>query len=181
MWENREFRIRIEENTMKEYERVMLTSGECSLFMPMGFMSEDGGETVCYNCSGFTPLSNFRIEKTEDVLYILERTLLILERSVEFLITPSKIWLSTDTVFYNKDTGEVKIAYVPSEGKEGSLRRNIVTFLIEIKCDVQDDHKSYINKIAKCICSGNYYIRDIINKIGIYRREIYTTERKQGA
>ena len=38
MWDNREFRIRLEENTMKEYERVMLTSGECSLFMPMGFI-----------------------------------------------------------------------------------------------------------------------------------------------
>ena len=181
MWDNREFRIRLEENTMKEYERVMLTSGECSLFMPMGFMSEDGGETVCYNCSGFTPLSSFRIEKTEDVLYILERTLLILERSVEFLITPAKICLSEDTVFYNKETGEVKIAYIPAENSGEGWRRNIVTFLIQIKKDVRDENIEYINRIARCICSRNYYIRDIINKIGLYRREIYAEGQGKGA
>ncbi len=178
MWDNREFRIKLEENTMKEYERVMLTSGECNLFMPMGFMSEDGGETVCYNCSGFTPLSSFRIERTEDVLYILERTLLILERSVEFLITPAKIKLSAETVFFNRETGEVKIAYVPG-ANSSSLRRNIVSFLLEIKGDVRDGHSAYISRIAKHICSRDCYIRDIINRIGIYRREIYEMERRK--
>ena len=44
MWENKDFRVRLEENTMRNFEKIMLTSGECSLFMPMGFMNEKGGE-----------------------------------------------------------------------------------------------------------------------------------------
>ena len=49
MWNNKEFRIRLEEDTMRDYERVMLTSGECNFFMPMGFMGEDEGEVVYYD------------------------------------------------------------------------------------------------------------------------------------
>ena len=40
MWENREFSIRLEENTFRDYEKIMLSSGECGYFMPMGFMGE---------------------------------------------------------------------------------------------------------------------------------------------
>ena len=35
MWENREFSIRLEENTFRDYEKIMLSSGECGYFMPM--------------------------------------------------------------------------------------------------------------------------------------------------
>ena len=30
MWENKEFRIRLEENSMKDFEKIMLTSGAVS-------------------------------------------------------------------------------------------------------------------------------------------------------
>ena len=180
MWENREFRIKLEENTMRDFERIILTSGNCNLFMPMGFMSEEGGETVCYDCSGFAPLSSYRIERTEDVLYILERTLLILGKSVEYLITPAKVKLTAETVFHNKETGEVKIAYVPLDGRRNSLRRNIVAFIGQLKCDVCDGYDEYLDKLAGYIYYNNYYIKDIVNKIGLFKRELYELQRKTG-
>lgn len=173
MWDNREFKIRLEENTMRDFERVMLTSGECSLFMPMGFMGEDDGEVVFYDCSGFAPLSSYQIEKTEDALYILEKIMIILGQAVEYLITPSKVTLSTDTVFYNKDTGQVKIAYVPLSGDQNSLRKNIIAFMAQLKEDICDGKAEYLNQVAKYIYYHNYYIRDIVNKIGLYKRELY--------
>lgn len=51
---------------------------------------------------------------------------------MEYLITPANITLTTDTVFYSKETGEVKIAYVPVEG-EADLRKNIIRFLLQLK------------------------------------------------
>ena len=84
-------------------------------------------------------------------------------------------------MFYNKETGEVKIAYVPVENSSEALRKNIVKFLLDIKADVKDDRGGYIGRIAKHICSSNYYIRDIINKIGIYRREIYILNSRKNA
>ena len=71
MWDNKEYSLRLKENSVLDFEKIMLTSGECSLFMPMGFMTADEGETVCYDCSGFIPLSRYQIEKTDDALYIM--------------------------------------------------------------------------------------------------------------
>ena len=42
MWENKEFKVKLEENAIRDFEKIMLTSGECSIFMPMGFISENG-------------------------------------------------------------------------------------------------------------------------------------------
>jgi len=179
MWNNREFRIRLEENTMRHYERVMLTSGECNFFMPMGFMGEDSGEVVCYDCSGFAPISSYRIEKTEDALFILEAVLLIIGKSVEYLITPSRITVTADTVFYNKETGQVKIAYVPMRGKNIDLRRNLAIFIRQLKRDVCDGKERYLVEAARYILCNNYYIREMVNKVGVFKRQIYS-EAKSG-
>lgn len=173
MWNNREYRIRLEENTMRDYERIMLTSGECNFFMPMGFMGEESGEIVCYDCSGFAPISSYRIEKTEDALYILECVLLIVGKSVEYLITPSRITVNSDTVFYNKETGQVKIAYVPAAVKQVSLRRNLAAFIGQLKTDICDGNEKYLTEAARYILYHNYYIREMVNKIGAFKRQLY--------
>ena len=87
MWENSEFKVEFSKCDMKEFERVMLSSGQCSFFMPMGFMGSENGEAICYDCSGFSPLSMYRIERTEDALYLLEQVLLILGKAVEYLLS----------------------------------------------------------------------------------------------
>lgn len=178
MWNNSEFRVRLGEDTMRDYERVMLTSGECSFFMPMGFMSEDEGEVVCYDCSGFAPIRSYRIEKTEDALYILERVLLIVGKSIEYLITPAKITINADTVFYNKDTGEVKIAYVPVQTKRMSLRRNLALFIGQLKTDICDGKEQYLVEAARYILYHNYYIREMVNKIGVFKRQLYSEKQQ---
>ena len=178
MWENREFRIRLEENTFRDYEKIMLSSGECSYFMPMGFMGEEGMEVVRYDCSGFAPLSSYRVEKTDDALYILESILLIVGRSIEYLITPARITITTDTVFYNKETSQVKIAYVPAAGENISIRRNLVSFIRQLKEDICDGNEKYLDEAEKFIMYHNYYIREMVNKVGLFKRQLYT-ESKQ--
>lgn len=178
MWENREFSIRLEENTFRDYEKIMLSSGECSYFMPMGFMGEEGMEVVRYDCSGFAPLSSYRVEKTDDALYILESILLIVGRSIEYLITPARITITTDTVFYNKETSQVKIAYVPAAGENISIRRNLVSFIRQLKEDICDGNEKYLDEAEKFIMYHNYYIREMVNKVGLFKRQLYT-ESKQ--
>lgn len=178
MWNNSEFKIRLEENTMRDYERIMLSSGKCNFFMPMGFMGDDDGEVVSYDCSGFAPLSNYRIEKTEDALYILECVLMIVGKSVEFLITPARITINVDTVFYNKDTGQVKIAYVPISENRASVRRSLAFFIEQLKADIRDGNENYLNEASRYIMYHNYYIREMVNKIGLFKRQLYM-ENKQ--
>ncbi len=174
MWDNREFSIKVQENTFRDYEKIMLTSGECSFFMPMGFMGEAEGETVCYDCSGFAPLSSYRVERTDDALYILECVLMIVGKSVEYLITPARITVTEDTVFYNKETGQVKIAYVPLSGDKISIRNNLAVFIKQLKANICDGHEKYLDEALKFIMYHNYYIREMVNKIGLFKRQLYT-------
>lgn len=173
MWNNSEFRLTLEENTFRDYEKIMLTSGDCSCFMPMVFIGEDGEEVVCYDCSGFAPLSSYRVEKTDDALYILECVFLLVGRSVEYLITPAKITISTDTVFYNKETGQVKMAYVPTKDESTSIRNNLAQFAEQLKEDICDGKQEYLDNVIKFITYHNYYIREMVNKIGLFKRQLY--------
>lgn len=174
MWENKEFRVRLEENSMRDYERIMLTSGECGFFMPMGFIGEEGGEVACYDCSGFAPLSSYSIEKTEDALYILESVLLIVGKSVEYLISPAKITVTEDTVFYNKETGQVKIAYIPVIGENISMRSNLSAFIDQLSQNICDGKGHYLLESKKYIMHHNYYIREMVNKVGLFKRQLYS-------
>lgn len=176
MWNNNGYSLKLKENSVLDFEKIMLTSGECSLFMPMGFLSADEGETVCYDCSGFVPLSRYQIDRTDDALYILENILLILNRTVEYLLDPSKVTLNTDTVFYNKETGEVKITYVPLCSEKTDLRKNLVGFIGQLKRDVNDVYSDYLMQTAKYIYYYNYNMTDVVNKIGVFRREIFVKE-----
>ncbi|MFQ7474102.1 MAG: DUF6382 domain-containing protein, partial [Anaerovoracaceae bacterium] len=173
MWDNREFKVELNENSVRDFEKIMLMSGQCSFFMPMGFMGSEKGETVYYDCSGFAPLSRYRIERTEDALYILEKTLIILGKSVEYFITPAKITLNTNTIFYNKDTGEIKVTYVPERREKVNLRKNIVKFINQLKTDICDGNEEYLDRAIKYVYYNNYYIKDMVNKIGIFKRQIY--------
>ncbi len=182
MWEDKGFKLRLEGGSLAEYEKVMLSSGQCEFFMPMGFIASDEGQMACYDCSGFCPLSSYRIERTEDALYLLERTMIILGNAVQYFISPAKVTLTTDTVFYNKDTGQVKIAYVPVTEGSPDLRRNLTSFIDQLKVDIRDGRRDYLDETVEYIYYKNYYISDIITKVALMKRQIYAEDaEKRGA
>lgn len=173
MWNSMDFKTEIKKESIADFEKIMLSSGQCRFFMPMGFMASGEGEMVRYDCSGFAPLSRYRIERTDDALYLLEQVLIILGSSIEYFIAPWKITLDTGTVFYNKETGEVKMAYVPVSERKHNLRKNIAVFIEQLKREIKDGNARYLDMTIKYIYYNNYSIRDIINKIGMFRRQIY--------
>lgn len=174
MWENNDYKMCMREESILDFERVMLSSGECSYLIPMLFIGETDKLTAYYDCRGFIPLSKYKVEKTADALYIMEKVLLIMSNVVEYLITPSKVMLTTETVFYDTDSGEIKIAYVPVDDDQDSLRRNLITIIAQLKADICDDYGEYLNRLANLVYSNNYHLRDLVNKLGLIRRELYS-------
>lgn len=172
MWED-EYKITFQENAIHDYERIMLTSGECDYLIPMVFIGENGKETAYYNCSGFAALDTYSIEKTDDALFVLEKVLLILGHVAEYLITPAKVTLNSKTIFYRQESGEIKIAYVPIIGENISLRRNLLKFISQLKTEIKDEHVGYLDQIARSIHYGHYRIHDIVSQTGQLRRELY--------
>lgn len=173
MWENNEYKLCFREDSILDFERVMLSSGECSHLIPMLFISADDRQVAYYDCKGFAPLSKYRVDRTDDALFILERVLIILGSAIEHLITPAKIFLSTDTVFYNPESGDIKIAYVPVSEVPAGTSKNLLRLIAQLKADVTDDHKEFLDRFAVIVHDNTYHIRDLTNKVGLLRRELY--------
>ena len=173
MWENNEYRLCFREDSILDFERAMLSSGECSYLLPMLFVSGDSKHVAYYNCNGFVPLSRYRVDRTEDALFILERVLIILSCAIEYLITPAKISLSTDTVFFNAETGDIKIAYVPVQEVPAGSSKNLLRFIAQLKAEVTDGYKDYLDRFAGLVYGNNYHLRELTDRMGLLRRELY--------
>ncbi len=163
------FRVELKEGAIKEYEKVILSEVN-DIFMPMGFVCFDEGELVTYNCSGYSSLSQCNIREVLEALEILERTFMLVSRASEYLISPNRITLSMETIFYDRETRQVRIAYLPVESETATLRENMSSFITEIKGNLQDSGKIYMDKVKTQMEENNYYIQDLINIIGDIRR-----------
>lgn len=173
---NNDFKLRLNDGSIKEFEKVVLSSGICELFMPMGFVRLEDGELVSYNCSGYTSLRQCNIGEAKEAFEILEKTLLLVNRAGEYLITPGKITLNMDTIFYNRKTKQVRIAYVPAEESKMSLRENVAEFFTQMEEKLKDTEKIHLEEVKKKMEEQNYYIGDLINIIGEMRRKLYMPE-----
>ena len=173
MWENNEYKICFREDSILDFERVMLQSGECAHLLPMLFVSGNSQHVAYYDCRGFVPLSRYRVDRTEDALFILERVLIILSSAIEYLITPAKISLSTDTVFFNAETGEIKIAYVPVNEVPAGACKNLLRFIAQLKSEVTDCYRGYLDRFAAVVYTNSYHLRELTDRMGLLRRELY--------
>lgn len=168
---NNDFRLELKEGAIRDYEKVILSDID-DIFIPMGFVSTAEGELVTYNCSGYSALRQCRITEVLEALEILERTFILVSRAGEYLISPSKIMLSVDTIFYEKETKEVKIAYVPIEDEHMTLRENLSEFIGEMEDRIPGTGKPYLQTVKNKVEENNYYIQDLINVIGEIRRSV---------
>lgn len=170
--QNKDFKLRLKEGSVKEFEKIVLSSGLCELFMPMGFVSCEDGEIVSYNCSGYTALRHCGLKDVRQALEILEKTFLLVSKAGEYLITPSRIMLTLDTIFYDRRTKQVRVAYVPMPRDRMNLQENMMTFIGEVGRQLPGKKQEYLEKVKKQIKENNYYIKDIIHLIGELKRKI---------
>ncbi len=173
--QNQNFRVRLKEGSIKEFEKIVLSSGMCELFMPMGFVSCEDGELVSYHCSGYLTLRQCSLKDVRQALEILEKTFLLVSKAAEYLIMPDKIMLTLDTIFYDRRTKQVRIAYVPMPQGRMNLQENMVTFIGEVGRQLSGKNQLYLENVKQQVRENNYYIKDIINLIGELKREISVT------
>lgn len=174
MWENNEYKMKFNGSNVLEHEKIMLSSGECDYLLPMVFIGEESDQVAYYDCSGFIPLNRYSVETAEDAFFIIENVLVIISGVTDYLLTPAKISLTKDTIFYNTDTGEIKIAYVPATEKPAELKRNLLFLIAQLKADLTDGHGSYLDRFARIIHYGNHHTDDLLNRLGFLRRELYS-------
>ena len=195
MWENNDYTLHFNRNPFYRHEQIILAAGTCDGYLPMSYLRGSDGLTARYEAGGYLPLSGFRIERTQDVLYLMERTVRIPHISPEHLLAPERVTLRTDTVFYCRERDDLRIAFLPVPETESSIsnstderthasasrpgrsivppfQRRLVQYLAQLKQDLKDPHMSYLLRLAKDLCYNRPDTADILRTIGLLRREL---------
>lgn len=172
MWEKNDHKLRFAKNPFYQHEQVILSSGSCPGFFRIAFLRHADGLDAAYDCSGFSPLSSFRVERTEDALYLMEETLRILHRAPEYLLAPERAVIRTETVFYDKQNGRLRIAFIPLASGSSALLRNLLLFLAQLKQDLRDGHAGIIDRFARDMYYSCLDTGDMVRLIGAARRQL---------
>lgn len=187
MWENNDYTLNFDKNPFYRHEQIILAAGTCEGYLPMSFLRGSHGLTVRYETGGYLPLSGFRIERTVDVLYLMERTVQVLHVSPEHLLAPERVMLRTDMVFYSRERDDLRIAFLPRPDTGGSapaetnqadgsavppFQRELVQYLAQLKQDVRDPHMSFLLRFARELCYNRPDTSDMLRHLGLLRREL---------
>lgn len=167
------YEVELPEESIKPFERKVLESGLCDFAVPMSFYRHNGVQKIRYECSGYVAFSEVNLSDTSDVFAIIEKTLLALKKSGEYLIDPGKILLNQDTIYVHHKHNDVRIAYVPGlYNKNGGLK-NLLEFLVIVEERMPISGKGYIQKLQEEIIKNNRSLPDLLTIVGEVRREIF--------
>ncbi len=164
------YEIEIQKNDMKVFEERMLFSGLCDFIVPMRFTEKADKKKITYNCNGYVSLRDMMPLSPNKLFEILEKTLLTLNKSVEFFIPHNKVTLSVDTVYYDNKKKKVRIAYIPA--RKGELNKNLNSFLDELVQSADDEAKEYLISVKGDLNKFNRSLRDMAAFISEQRKRI---------
>ena len=94
-----------------------------------------------------------------------------MSKSTEFLISPEKITLNIDCVFYNLRSRRVRIAYIPSE--RGTVWEHIYGFAMELMDMAEEEAKNYLSELLEEGRLNNYNIRDMAKIVREQKRILF--------
>ena len=164
----------IKSKKIRPFEEKVLTSGLCDFSLPANFVTADGVKSAVYDSSGYTCLDDIIFKDTDDILELLEKTLMNLDKAGEFLIDPDHIVLDGNTVFQNLKNGDVKFAFIPL--REQKHRGNVINIMDYFGNRADQDGRVIISKLKKYIIGRNLSMRDAVKHISLIRKDLKTED-----
>jgi Domain of unknown function (DUF6382) len=170
------YELELPEEYIKPFERKVLESGLCDFAVPMSFYRHNGKQKIRYECSGYVAFSEANLTDTSTIFEIIEKTLLALKKSGEYLIDPCKVPLTKDTVYVHYRNKDVRIAYVPGNKNGYRGQQNLLDFFLEVEERIPATGKSYVQKLRQEVTVNNRSLPDLITIVGEIRREMFLCE-----
>ncbi len=143
------------------------------MLCPCLFIDPRENKKIRYECSGYVALSDVKMSNLSDVFELLEKTLLALKKSGEFLINPEKILLTQDTVYFHHKHHDVRIAYIPGMWEQSYGKQNVISFLGLLEQKVSNRETKYFQNLQYELEQNNRSLSDMIVLVGEIRREIF--------
>lgn len=165
------YEIEIKKGAMKLFEEKVLFSGMCDFVIPMRFTDAGESRKITYDCSGCVALRDMYPLSTGEIFEILEKTLLTLNRSVEFFIPHEKVKIDKDTVYYDMKRKKVRIAYMPIEG--ASLKENLEEFIDELSQGAGEETVEYLMSVKDDLDRYNRNLKEVAGFVAEQRKRIH--------
>lgn len=186
----RRFIVEREKSGIYNFEKTVLTLGECKSILPMYSVSINGKDLIYYDFTGYMQLSSYinsnkdtRLlinELTNDSGFPFENALTILDTILrklkgveEYLLSVNRVPLLTETIFINLYNQDIELTYLPSLCDAAPLQQRIISLMDSLGELYQNNEITLcFNTIKETILQKNLGIDGILNTIGLTQREI---------
>lgn len=174
--QDRNYEICLPDSSIRPFEQKMLESGLCSFAIPMHFVRHGKKIRICYDCSGYTSLKALGRLPLPLAFEILEKVFLCLRTSGEYLISPDRMQLDLELVYFREESRDVRLLFLPGTTQDSSSRE-LIHFLNQFKDLLPPDGQRMIEKIASERTRRNRSFRELANIVGEIRRELAHSSR----
>ncbi len=165
------YELKLEKGDIKPFEEKILFSGLCDFIIPMQFSNVGEEKIITYNCSGYAALRDLKLINSREIFEILEKTLLTLNKTMEFFIPPEKVTLNKDTVYYNLKKKNVRIAYIPTNS--GNLFDHLNSFINELAEEASEETVEYLMSVKKDLHFYNRNLKELAGFVSEQRKRIH--------
>lgn len=182
----RKFYLEYDKSSFFEYEKRMLSDSECPHTLPMHFLSEEGKETAYYDFTEFIQLEEYIRRKSypddleieyqallHDALDILSRILQCLKGLDEYLLSPNRISLESDTIFISLNNDNINLVFIPNRNNGLPLQGKIIALIETIRCFYHHSEvEQCIERFIELIYQKNLGLDGMIATLGNIQREV---------
>ncbi len=165
------YEVEVREDEIKLFEEKVLFSGMCDFIIPMKFSNIEHARKITYDCSGYASVRDLKLKSAREIFEVLEKSLITLNKSIDFFIPPEKVTFNIDTIYYNMKRKNIKIAYIPSVN--GNTMDHLNEFIDQLTIYANNETKEYLKSVKKDLNLTNKNIRDMASFVSEQRKRIY--------
>lgn len=157
--------------TLPEYVRDILNAGDSGLFLPAGFVEEDGVFHGYFRTEGYRKLSSAGEVGTEAMLGLLLKLLHGIRQAEQRYISSELYEIRPDCVFVDEGYRDLRLVYVPAEDML-PLPEKLAALLQALQKQCTGEGLSYLNRAAEFL-KEDWGWRALVHRLEELRREAY--------
>lgn len=156
---------------IREYEQKVISDGICESFIPISFIDEGSKMRLIYKYDGYLMISECRFRQIIQLFNIIDLVIMNVEEAFDYMIEPARLEIKGNTVFYRRDTEEIRLAFSVSDNDSG-FTENLISFMNELMLRYDGNSGEYMDKLKEYILKYNPDFSSIRKKIKELKMQI---------
>ncbi|MDR2354789.1 MAG: DUF6382 domain-containing protein [Clostridiales Family XIII bacterium] len=122
-------RVETEAAELPLFEERILTAGHCGAVLPAVVLTVNGRRLIQYDTAGFLRFADYPFRHLDEVLGVLQETLLLLLEAEDFLLCADKFALCGETLFVDAKSRRPGLLYGASRAERAGFAAGFASLL----------------------------------------------------